>query len=79
MKKTINMKRKVTKGSKSGPTIKQKIKAIRVSLRRGDIGVIASRLDYDQSHVSRVLRGERNNEEIVNYAYASLNKRKVNS
>jgi hypothetical protein len=53
-------------------------RAIVVSrLRRGDVTEIASLTGYDISHVSRVIRGTRNNPEIVNAAYSRVSKRKV--
>lgn len=68
-------KAKVTKNL----SVKQKLSAISSRLRKGDISEIAARTGYDQSHVSRVLRGIRNNESIVNAAYTRLSKRKVTS
>ena len=66
-----------TKEKKSKLTIAQKLQAIAQCRRTGDNATIAAKTGYDPSHVSRVLRGQRNNESIVNVAYASMSKRKV--
>lgn len=55
----------------------EKLRAISRRLRKGDISAIADKTGYDQSHVSRVLRGERNNDSIVNAAYTRVGKRSV--
>jgi PP-loop superfamily ATP-utilizing enzyme len=58
-------------------TVTQKLERISPRLRRGDINVIAFRTGYDQSHVSRVLRGERGaNSYIVEAAYSQVKNRK---
>jgi len=66
--------RKVTMKGKL--TADQKRQHVAVRLKRGDISTIAAYTGYDQSHVSRVLRGERNNDSIINEAYKRFNKRK---
>ena len=66
----------VTKTGKSLNPV-QKRQAIKVRLRRGDISEIAARTGYDQSHVSRVIRGIRQNDAILNAAYTRVSKRKV--
>lgn len=59
-------------------TITEKLERISPRLRRGDINAIAYRTGYDQSHVSRVLRGERGaNSYIVETAYTQVKNRKV--
>jgi hypothetical protein len=58
-------------------TVTQKLERISPRLRRGDITAIAYRTGYDQSHVSRVLRGERGpNPAIVESAYTQVKNRK---
>lgn len=47
--------------------------------RRGDITRIADDMDYSVSHVSRVTRGLRNNEQILNHAYRISYRRVKNS
>jgi len=51
---------------------------IRKKMRIGDIAKIARETGYDQSHVSRVLRGESRNPtgDIVKYAKKMVSKRK---
>lgn len=73
------MAKATKKSSTAGKSVnlKTKLHVIKTNLRRGDISEIAARIGYDQSHVSRVLRGIRNNEAIVNAAYSRLSKRKV--
>lgn len=59
-------------------TISQKLDKISPRLRRGDITAIASKSGYDQSHVSRVLRGVRGtNAKIVTTAYEQVKNRKA--
>lgn len=58
-------------------TVTQKLERISPRLRRGDINAIAFCTGYDQSHVSRVLRGERGpNPAIVESAYSQVKNRK---
>lgn len=66
--RTVVMKGKLTLG--------QKRQHVASRLKRGDISDLAAYTGYDRSHVSRVLRGERNNDAIVNEAYKRFNKRK---
>ena len=47
----------------------QKIKEIAKRRRLGDIKMVSVETGYSQSHVSRVLRGEKRNESIVDSAY----------
>ena len=47
--------------------------------RRGDITRIAEDTNYSTSHVSRVTRGLRNNETIMNHAYRISYRRVKNS
>lgn len=56
---------------------RQKLAVIRSRRRIGDVSLIAAQTGYDQSHVSRVLRGIRANDTIVNAAYAHMSKRKA--
>ena len=54
-----------------------KITVISRLIRNGDMTRIANRLGYDVSHVSRVVRGQRNNAAIVDAMYSRVSKRKV--
>jgi hypothetical protein len=45
--------------------------------RRGDTTRVANLTSYSISHVSRVLRGERHNDRIINSAYNLTRDRKV--
>jgi|688.fasta_scaffold649115_1 hypothetical protein len=70
--------RKVTvTSSKKAEAISKKRTAIGSRLRRGDMTQIAALTGYDVSHVCRVIRGTRNNPEIVNAAYSHVGKRKA--
>ena len=71
------MRKVTTTSSKKTESISKKRVAVRARLRRGDVSVIAALTGYDPSHVSRVIRGERNNPVIVNRAYSHVGKRKV--
>ena len=68
----------ITTSGKSLST-KHKLAIISSRLRRGDITAVAVKTGYDQSHVSRVLSGQRNNVRIVDAAYSRVNRRKVNA
>lgn len=63
--------------ARTGVSEAHKLSVISVRLRRGDVTAIAAKTGYDLSHVSRVLRGQRSNADIVNAAYARVSKRKV--
>jgi transcriptional regulator with XRE-family HTH domain len=71
------MRKATTKKTGKTRDISAKLTAIRLRRRSGDVKYVAMKTGYDQSHVSRVLRGERNNPEIVNAAYQRVSKRKV--
>ena len=47
--------------------------------RRGDVTRVAEATGYSVSHVSRVMRGERNNEGILSSAYRRTRRRVKNS
>lgn len=53
-------------------TIDSKLASIQSRLRTGDITRIAELSGYDPSHVSRVLRGIRQNSEIIKQASSHL-------
>ena len=52
-----------------------KVKAFNQARRQGDITTIAEATGYSPAMVSRTLRGERNNETIVNKAYRLVRNR----
>lgn len=64
---------------KGRKTLAEKLEIVKVRIRRGDFSVIAKATGYDNSHVSKVIKGFSNNPsgEIVNYAYDFVGKRKV--
>lgn len=62
---------------KTGLTTRQKLAVISPRMRLGDVTAIAAKTGYDQSHVSRVLRGIRANDTIVSAAYTHVSKRKA--
>ena len=64
---------------KGRKTLAEKLEIVKVRIRRGDFSVIAKATGYDNSHVSKVIKGFANNPsgEIVNYAYDFVGKRKV--
>jgi hypothetical protein len=59
-------------------TINQKLKFINARKRHGDMLVLADISGYTQSHISFVLAGKRNNEDIVDLAYKFVLRRKTN-
>ena len=67
----------ITRGKSTRLSVAQKLQAICQLRRTGDVSFIAAKTGYDVSHVSRALRGKRNNESIVNAAYSHMSKRKV--
>ena len=75
MRKAKPTMRKAKSGSTASTSTK--IAAVRSRLRRGDVSTIAALTGYDPSHVSRVIRGERNNPSIVDKAYSHVGKRKA--
>jgi hypothetical protein len=56
-------------------TTTYKIKAFNRARRQGDITTIAEATGYSPAMVSRTLRGQRNNETIVNKAYRLVRNR----
>jgi hypothetical protein len=60
-------------------TLAEKLEIVSARIRRGDFTAIAKATGYDNTHVSKVIRGFANNPsgEIVNYAYDFVGKRKV--
>jgi len=75
--KTVS--RTPAKTSKVRLTSTEKINAITKRLRRGDFTAIAKLTGYDNTHVSRVLKGISANPsgEIVNATFARVKSRKV--
>jgi hypothetical protein len=63
--------------NKKDEAISKKRVTISARLRRGDMTQIAALTGYDISHVSRVIRGIKNNSNIVNAAYSHVSKRKA--
>ena len=77
------MRHRSTKSSKKAkakkaPYASEDLNSIRKKMRTGDIAAIARGTGYDQSHVSRVLKGESSNPsgDIVKYAKKMVSKRK---
>ena len=52
-----------------------KMTVIKSRIRRGDVTKVANKTGYSISHVSRVLRGERNNKFILSTAYTMTYRR----
>lgn len=55
-----------------------KLKVYNSRKRLGDIERIEIKTGYSAGHISNVLNGNRNNEEIVTIAYKMASKRKIN-
>lgn len=58
-------------------TTATKIKVFNQAKRQGDVAKVANKTGYSSSMVSRTLRGERNNEFIVESAYKLVSRRKA--
>ncbi len=73
-KKGVTKKAKAKKASNQNDDLY----VIRQKMRVGDIAAIARATGYDQSHVSRVLKGDSKNPsgDIVKYAKKMVSKRK---
>lgn len=56
-----------------------KMTMIKARQRRGDVTKVAENTGYSTSYVSRVIRGLRNNESILNNAYRLTFRRLKNS
>lgn len=81
MSKSKTVSRSKSSSASKKPSLKlsvgDKLSAVTPRLRRGDMSELARRTGYDQSHVSRVLRGIRSNPEIVSAAYKMVGRRRV--
>lgn len=56
-------------------SLEEKRKSVVSKLKRGDLTRLSELIGYDKSHISRVLRGERNNDEIIKVSYSYLRRR----